>query len=189
MAIAEGVADRVIERSARKWRELLAEDREALLALFQAQQDMAYNTLRGGIGKIHDHLTRLSFELHFATRAEVIEEPTQQTILLAEDEPVLRALIKRFIENRGTRVVVAENGEQARELLGKVPSLDAVVSDYTMPLNGHKVAEEVLTKHPGLPLVITSGYPLQLPPGCEFLSKPFGPSELGRVLDRVLPTR
>lgn len=201
LQIAEFTATRMSERSAAVMERLVSEahaalveqfnaDRrihdEALLERFTAQQSLAYQTLRNGVGKIHDHLTRLTFQLEL-THVQPAPEPSERSVLVADDEEMIRRLLVRCCRLIGLRVVEASNGEEARELLGKCPSLDVAVVDWAMPFNGHLVVDEIRTRYPSIPIVIASGYPIEAPPGVHLLPKPFGPSELIAMLKGLLP--
>ena len=65
-------------------------------------------------------------------------------VLVAEDEPHIRNLIKDYLQNDGMEVVEASNGEQAVQLFMKEASIDLVILDVMMPKkNGWEVCEEI----------------------------------------------
>src|SRR5205085_2255156 len=55
------------------------------------------------------------------------------TILLVEDEATVRAVAERALSRHGYTVLVAENGEEALEILGREPQIDLMISDVVMP--------------------------------------------------------
>ena len=118
-----------------------------------------------------------------------------ETVLLAEDEPVVRRLVESILTRLGYTVLAAASGEQALEILashaGKVHLL---VSDVVMPgLSGRELAERVTGLRPGMRVLLVSGYHEDslLHEGVErqrvaFLPKPFTPAELAVRVRAVL---
>jgi PAS domain S-box-containing protein len=136
--------------------------------------------------------------------AEVIQEvsstPTarrgDETVLLVEDEPVLRELIQDVLEAQGYHVLVAASGAEAlqvwKDYSGKI---DLLLTDMVMPggMNGQQLAAELVPRDPRLKVIITSGYSqemvgrnLTLPEGADFLPKPYRPPELVEKVRNVL---
>jgi two-component system cell cycle sensor histidine kinase/response regulator CckA len=108
-------------------------------------------------------------------------------ILVVEDEPSVRSLVRRSLEAVGLVVVEAENGRQALELVATMseqPSL--VLTDVIMPgLNGRELSEALALTQPDIPVVFMSGYTGDdvlarslLPVTAPFIQKPFSPEEL-----------
>lgn len=110
-------------------------------------------------------------------------EPSQPArVLLAEDEPQVRAVAARWLNAAGFEVVQAINGAVALTLLEAGPhAFDVLVTDVIMPeLNGPELARAARKLNPHLGLVFMSGYPAPLHgaavnefAGAAFLSKPF----------------
>ncbi len=118
-----------------------------------------------------------------------------EVVLVVEDEPSVRALAVRTLQDHGYRVVVAQNGQQVRDLgVEEVGQLQLLVTDVVMPgQNGREVAEELRRRRPGLPVLYMSGYaadafadanPLDARSG--FLAKPFTSPTLLRRVREVL---
>ncbi|HEY7636183.1 MAG TPA: PAS domain S-box protein [Gemmatimonadales bacterium] len=108
-------------------------------------------------------------------------------VLVVEDEPAVRQLVRRSLEAVGLTVVEAENGQQALEVVSarrERPRL--VLTDIIMPgLNGRELSERLASTQPGLPVLFMSGYTGDdvharslLPEQAAFIQKPFGPEEL-----------
>jgi nitrogen-specific signal transduction histidine kinase len=120
-----------------------------------------------------------------------------ETILLAEDEEALRALVERTLRELGYTVLVARNGEEAVEIFGQNKGIDLAVLDVVMPRKGGKEAFELMYKqNPRLKVIFMSGYSADsihdtfvLIAGLPFLPKPFGPTILARKVREVLDTR
>jgi nitrogen-specific signal transduction histidine kinase len=125
-----------------------------------------------------------------------------ETVLVVEDEPVVRRLARAALEDSGYQVMEAGDGSEALALLaGTNGQVDLVLSDVVMPRIGGKELDEALrTLRPDLPLLFMSGYPGQeiaerglMDPGASFIQKPFAPGELAErireLLDRRAPER
>ena len=119
-------------------------------------------------------------------------------VVVADDEPLVRALTVRTLEEEGYTVHAAEDGQAALELFdreGIVP--DLVITDVIMPRrNGRQLYDAVVARWPGTPVLFISGHPgeealLQrlLPAGAPFLQKPFRADELARAAAERLQRR
>ncbi len=116
-----------------------------------------------------------------------------ETVLLVEDEPAIRKLAQRVLADAGYNVLTAANGVQARELWSaNEGSVDLLLSDVTMPgMSGIAFAAELAScARPPRTLFISGRLPgdpkgPNLPPGADFLPKPFSVSAL---LDAVRAT-
>lgn len=129
---------------------------------------------------------------------EVIEIPiaeapaaVAETVLVVEDDPGIRALMRKILHRQGFQVLEAAGGEEALELAGAHQgAIQLLITDLMMPqMGGREVSERVLAKRPGVKVLYVSGYtddPMiqtgQLPEGTAFLQKPF---TLGALLDKV----
>jgi two-component system, cell cycle sensor histidine kinase and response regulator CckA len=105
-----------------------------------------------------------------------------ETILVVEDEPMVRQLVVRTLERLGYRCLEAGDGVEALRMLQAhgVP-VDGVVTDLVMPhMNGRELAEHLAASRPGLPVLFMSGYTNDemirrnlLAPEAPFIQKPF----------------
>ncbi|MFZ1684086.1 MAG: response regulator [Candidatus Zixiibacteriota bacterium] len=83
----------------------------------------------------------------------------RHSILVVDDELLIRDLLYDFFSAQGWSISVAENGEKAMEAMG-LKSFDIVLSDIKMPaMDGLVLTEEVKRRHPGTPVVLMTGYP------------------------------
>ena len=84
----------------------------------------------------------------------------KSTILVVEDEEMVRRLIKRVLSSVGYNVIETKSGPEALELLvntGLVP--DLMITDIIMPkMNGNELARQVLERLPALNILFMSGY-------------------------------
>ncbi|HUQ23337.1 MAG TPA: PAS domain S-box protein [Gaiellaceae bacterium] len=124
----------------------------------------------------------------------VPQDTAGKTVLVVEDEDVVRGLVRTVLEGVGFTVLVARNGEEAFALAAK-HHVDVLLSDLAMPkLGGQEVVERLRASYPELKVVYMSGYAESgifsdgvLPPGTAFLEKPFTFSELTEAVQKVLP--
>jgi CheY-like chemotaxis protein len=81
------------------------------------------------------------------------------TILVVDDEPAVRTVAQRALEQEGYRVLVAGDGQEALDTLKVHPEVRAVVLDMAMPvLSGDMVAPMMRSLRPDLPLILSRGY-------------------------------
>jgi PAS domain S-box-containing protein len=118
-----------------------------------------------------------------------------ETILLVEDDPLVRPIVARMLETWGYRVLVAEEGGQALDLAERVNGpIDLLLSDLVMPgMGGREVAERLGRLRPGIRVLHMSGYTddavvrRAVPDrGAAFIQKPFGSDELARRIRELL---
>jgi signal transduction histidine kinase len=103
------------------------------------------------------------------------------TILLVEDNEMLRDMGRRLLESYDYRVLIADSPAQALELSASTRQIDLLVSDVVMPeMNGQELYERLAEQRPGLPALFISGYTrdVVIPYGAseagpDFLQKPF----------------
>lgn len=109
-------------------------------------------------------------------------------VLLVEDEADLLAMVAEALGHYGLEVVEADSGLKAIEHLRDDGSFDVLVSDIAMPgdVSGIDVANEVVSAHPHMRVILTSGHPLShfppLPRNAHFLPKPYRVKQLVDVL-------
>jgi two-component system, cell cycle sensor histidine kinase and response regulator CckA len=120
-----------------------------------------------------------------------------ESILVAEDEPRVRAVVVRILERAGYRVITAEDGEQAvRKFEDHQRSVDLVLLDAVMPnKSGAEALTEIRARAPRVAAILCSGYSDSLATvaglgdDVTFLAKPYEPDELLRVVRRQLDAR
>ncbi|MCW3849097.1 response regulator [Sphingomonas sp. LB-2] len=118
------------------------------------------------------------------------------TILVVEDEDMVRTIAERALTRQGYTVITAENGEVALELLETAERPDLLVSDVVMPLmDGPTMARHVRAKYPDLPILFMSGYAEeQLRKSIDldnvaFLPKPFSVQQLAEAARDIMPAK
>ena len=121
----------------------------------------------------------------------------QETILVVEDDPDVRAFVVAALEILGYRVIEAGDGPAALALLEKLPHIDLLLTDMVLPqgMNGRQIADEVKKRHPRTKVLYTSGYTENaiihqgaLDEGIELLTKPYTRETLALKIRSVLDT-
>ena len=117
------------------------------------------------------------------------------TILLVEDEHMVRTVTERGLTRHGYKVMSASNGEDALELLASGEPVDLLISDVVMPLmDGPTMVRAARKDWPDLPILFMSGYAEeQLRKSIDidnvaFLPKPFSMIELAEAVRTALAT-
>jgi len=118
-----------------------------------------------------------------------------ETILVVEDNDIMRDLLQRTLAGVGLSVLSASDGAEALGLCQQhVGTIDLVVSDIVMPrLNGIQLAENIRATRPETKFLFITGFGDQFPElgelvksGASLLEKPFLPSELLRSVEDTL---
>ena len=116
-----------------------------------------------------------------------------ETVLVVEDEDVVRRLVRRSLELHGYRVLDVAHPHHAIELCRVHDGpIDAVVTDIVMPsLNGRALADRLAELRPSLRILYTSGYDQgelsdETSDGAAFLAKPFTPESLAAKVRELL---
>jgi CheY-like chemotaxis protein len=121
-----------------------------------------------------------------------------ETILVVEDEDVVRTLACRGLREQGYTVLEARHGQEALDRVeGAREPIDLVISDVVMPqLSGRELGARLAVLQPDLPILYMSGYTgddvIQrglLEPGVPFQQKPFTPEGLARKVREMLDGR
>ncbi len=117
-----------------------------------------------------------------------------RTVLLVEDDEVVRAVVAEMLDELGYVVREAAGSDEALELAGEADSMDILVTDVVMPgLGGPELAAALLELQPGLRVLYMSGYTARstgdvegaLGSGASFLQKPFTFELLRQKLDTL----
>ncbi len=118
-----------------------------------------------------------------------------ETVLLVEDESVVRALVRNLLLRSGYRVLEAPSGPRAVEIWNEAGrEVDLLVTDVIMPegMSGVQLAERLRRDRPGLRVIFTSGYSpemvrqVETMEGTSFLPKPFDIDLLSRAVRALL---
>ena len=128
-----------------------------------------------------------------APRAEAAAAMDRRTVLLAEDEALVRAMASRVLRELGHDVLEAVDGEDALDVAERRSGeIDLLVTDLVMPrMGGLDLAARLRARRPELRVVFMSGYAdramaARLPAGAPMLHKPFTPATLTQRVQEVL---
>ena len=114
-------------------------------------------------------------------------------ILIVDDEPFIRSLLRDALKTKNYETTLAANGEEALEALAQ-QRYDLVISDVVMPgMEGFELLKRIRKKYPGLRVIILTGFAREheisdflLHGANEYLTKPFQVTELLAAVEEVL---
>lgn len=118
-----------------------------------------------------------------------------ETILIAEDDAILRKLLSTILLANGYKVILAEDGEAAiRTFSDNRDEIQLVMLDMIMPrISGKEVFDQIRKMRPAIKTLFSSGYTADridkeslLQEGVDFIMKPVSPKDLLRVIRRML---
>ncbi|EKS29902.1 response regulator [Afipia felis] len=114
----------------------------------------------------------------------------QKTILIVEDEVLLRIPVAEFLRAGGFEVLEAANADEAIILLNSGVNCDLVLSDFQMPgtMDGVALARRLKIERPGLPVVLSSSDTTiaRAAEAVAFIAKPYSLSDLNRLTNELL---
>jgi two-component system, cell cycle sensor histidine kinase and response regulator CckA len=166
-----------------------------------------YGIVRQSGGHIHVDSERgrgSRFTIYFPAVSDAAESPRpetvltdgpigRETLLLVEDDPMVRSLAVEALKLKGYRVLDAGDGREAIALAQQAGSIDLLISDVVMPrMTGRELADRLRAAAPSLRVLFMSGYPGslgdQLGRNIDLLEKPFTSltlvSRVRQALDR-----
>ena len=130
--------------------------------------------------------------------AEVPRAEAGETVLVVEDEPVIRNLIIEVLQDLGYRALEASDGPAGLKVLQSRQRIDLLVTDVGLPgINGRQLADAARETRPELKVLFITGYAENatlangfLDPGMEIFTKPFAVEALAtRIRSMILGTR
>jgi len=145
------------------------------------------------------YLPRVEEEVDSMLQSSSVGTRSQQgseTILLVEDEKMVRTLAQTILRRNGYNVLEAENGEEALRVVEeqKGKPINLMLTDLIMPrMNGRELSDHLKPLLPGIKVIYMSGYTDEavsehgmLAPGIEYIQKPFPPDALVKKVRSVL---
>jgi len=155
-----------------------------------------------------------TFDVYFPAREKAPAPPKKEvvspvsapggteTILIVEDEPVLREMACNILKNCGYRIFESSSGKEAlNQWRQRANKIDLLLTDIVMPegISGVNLAEQLLVNHPRLKIIFTSGYAanevsleLLAKTKARYLQKPYTHAELVKIvrdcLDKTVTT-
>lgn len=114
------------------------------------------------------------------------------SILVVDDESMMRNLLERILSRDGYKVVSAEDGQDALRMLEREP-VDIIISDLKMPrMNGFDLLKAVKQKYSGVAMIMMTAYgdtytvkDALLLGADEYITKPFKSFEISLVVERA----
>ena len=105
------------------------------------------------------------------------------TVLIVEDEPLVREVAAFEFEDAGYRVLEAEDGDSALALLSGSDVIDLLFTDIRLPgeIDGWTIAARARDLHPELPIIYATGYPgetVRPVANSRFIRKPYLPTAI-----------
>ena len=163
----------------------------------QSGGQIGVTTASGAGTTFRIHLPRVDEPVEASRAAPPVTAPAAgtETILVAEDERIVRVLIRKVLEQAGYTVLLGDGGTEALQLAERHSGpIHLLVTDVVMPgINGRELARRVLELRPDTKVLFLSGYADDaverhgvLAPGTAFMQKPFSPSALASRVREVL---
>jgi len=120
-------------------------------------------------------------------------ESSKYTILVVDDEELMRGFIVTFLSRLGYSAVTAMDGLDALDKM-KANKIDAVITDIKMPkMDGILLTKEISTQYPGVPVMVMTAFDEEYSAGTaislgarEFVKKPFSPDEFAIRLSKMI---
>ena len=115
-------------------------------------------------------------------------EACEGRVLVVDDEPDIRKVVKMTLQKAGYEVLEAENGEKAIEVINSGENrllLDVVICDIRMPkINGAEAVAYFRSHYPRVPLIVLTGFPV-----VDYLVKPVEGEKLRSAVARAIEQR
>jgi signal transduction histidine kinase len=128
-----------------------------------------------------------------APAEQIITPDGSETVLVVEDDDMVRAYVESELKTLGYRVIASSNGPAALEVLRQRGDIHLLFTDVVMPggMFGPELARQAIALRPDLKVLFTSGYsqnPVKTPDGVDarILTKPFKRQDLAAMLRSAL---
>jgi two-component system, cell cycle sensor histidine kinase and response regulator CckA len=120
----------------------------------------------------------------------VVSAAAKKTVLVVDDDSVVRKLVRAVLLRQGYEVLEAEDGVEAYELLQQLSGgIHLLIADVQMPrMNGITLSQKVSAEYPAVRILCISGFvsdPPERLPSPHFLEKPFAPAALVRYVQNL----
>jgi DNA-binding NtrC family response regulator len=128
-----------------------------------------------------------------ARNSSLAEPHGMHTVLVVEDEMMVRLPIAEYLRDCGYNVVEASDASEAMAMMDADGPVNLVFSDVRMPgkMDGFALAEWFRFHYPDVPVLLTSGYggrnvPAASVPGARFIAKPYSQTQVARSIAALL---
>jgi PAS domain S-box-containing protein len=133
-------------------------------------------------------------EIEASTLAETPRAESGETVLVVEDEPVVRSLIIEVLEDLGYRTLEAADGPEGLKILQSRRRIDLLITDVGLPgLNGRQLADAARERRRDLKVLFITGYAENatlaagfLEPGMQMITKPFAVDALAQKIRSII---
>ncbi len=165
-------------------------------------QVYAFATQTGGLATVRSEPgrgTTVTLFLPASGRAPAVDVPAQQaapahghsgTVLLVEDDALVRGLTAQALEDCGFSVLVASSAPDALAIAASRQDIHAVLSDVVMPggMSGVDLVHALRHQRPGLPVILVSGYAAVLDTNLPVrtIAKPYAIEDVARLLSQAI---
>jgi CheY-like chemotaxis protein len=140
------------------------------------------------------HTGDLSDDAH-GIEAPIAKQGAGETVLVIEDEAIVRLLIVEVLEEAGYTALEAEDGPSGLKILGSGARVDLLITDVGLPggMNGRQVADAARVGRPDLKVLFVTGFAANaavsgglLEPGMAVVTKPFVMTELANTITQMI---
>jgi PAS domain S-box-containing protein len=133
-------------------------------------------------------------EIEASTLAEAPRAESGETVLVVEDEPVVRSLVIDVLEDLGYRTLEAADGPEGLRILQSRRRIDLLITDVGLPgLNGRQLADAARERRRDLKVLFITGYAENatlaagfLEPGMQMITKPFAVDALAQRIRSII---
>lgn len=124
------------------------------------------------------------------TKEPSVTESDAETVLVVDDDDLLRTAARRVLGSLGYRVLEAESGRAAETLVEQGQHFDLLISDINMPeMNGFQLSARLQARLPNIRTLFMCGYPVEtienVPVDAIIVEKPFTRADLAENLRRI----
>lgn len=132
--------------------------------------------------------------MNTASRSDEAAQDARTTVLIVEDEVLVRMGVGEYLRGRGFRVLEAGDAQEAQSVLAADGGIDVVFTDVVMPgdLDGFALAAWIRRHHPAIRVLLTSGVTSagrlasRLEPGAMHIDKPYLYPVVAESIERLL---
>jgi CheY-like chemotaxis protein len=132
--------------------------------------------------------------MSLARSSQQVEHHEIHTVLVVEDETMVRMPIAEYLRDCGYNVVEASDASEAIAAMNADDAVSLVFTDVRMPgkMDGFGLAEWFRSHYPNVPVLLTSGYnggrslPTASVPGTRFIEKPYSQTQVARRIAALL---
>jgi CheY-like chemotaxis protein len=185
------LAEAVAELTAKRIRDGWAEELTAL-----------HEAWRKDLGALRDDLTIKSLlkssacglDCPLKNALNELSQTKPATLLIVEDQELVRTSLARLLESTGLMVLTAEGSQEALKVFETSSDIDVVLADVSMPKNGYTLLEYLRIHYPSTEVIMTSGFDSNVDKARKlgafgFLTKPFTAGQAVLMIEKAVEMR